>query len=248
MTGTTDADLYRRGCDTLLASWTEYAGGATDATVRHFPGVAAAIFPHEPERAVYNNALLAVGLDAPTRTQALDEMEAAYADVEVTRFAAWVHESDHAMRAGIERRGYTVDTTTRAMGMDLDSIRPPEVDIKLGPVDWSEYLRYEGLPPNFLATADHPTFHVLAAWEGGEIVAAALAYDHGDDCGIFNVSTLERARRRGLGSAITLAQLYAAKARGCRTASLQATPMAERLYARLGFRDLGRILEYVPPA
>jgi hypothetical protein len=24
------------------------------------------------------------------------------------------------------------------------------------------------------------------------------------------------------------------------------TPIAERLYARLGFRDLGRILEYVP--
>jgi len=33
---------------------------------------------------------------------------------------------------------------------------------------------------------------------------------------------------------------------GCRTASLQATEMAHRRYRALGFRDLGRILEYVP--
>jgi len=31
------------------------------------------------------------------------------------------------------------------------------------------------------------------------------------------------------------------------TASLQSTPMAERVYAAIGFRDLGRFLEYVPP-
>jgi hypothetical protein len=32
---------------------------------------------------------------------------------------------------------------------------------------------------------------------------------------------------------------------GCSTASLQSTEMAERIYAEVGFRDLGRILEYV---
>ena len=37
-----------------------------------------------------------------------------------------------------------------------------------------------------------------------------------------------------------------AAARGCHTASLQATVMAERVYAAVGFRDLGRILEFVP--
>jgi predicted GNAT family acetyltransferase len=41
--------------------------------------------------------------------------------------------------------------------------------------------------------------------------------------------------------------VYAARDRGGRTASLQSTPMAERVYAAVGFRDLGRILEYVPP-
>jgi predicted GNAT family acetyltransferase len=71
-----------------------------------------------------------------------------------------------------------------------------------------------------------------------------LAYDKGGDCGIYNVSTKEHARRRGLGTALTLAQAYDALDRGCVTASLQSTPMAERMYAAIGFRNLGRFLEY----
>jgi predicted GNAT family acetyltransferase len=64
---------------------------------------------------------------------------------------------------------------------------------------------------------------------------------------IVNVGTAERARRRGFGTALTVAQPYDARARGCTTVSLQSTPMAERVYAAAGFGDLGRILEYVPP-
>lgn len=228
-----------------MASWEEYGRGATDASVRHLPGVTGAIFPREPERAVYNNALLDRGLEAHARARAVDAMEAMYANGAVTHFAAWIHESDLAMRADVERRGYTLDTTTRAMAADLDDVElPPDVDI--APVDWSDYLRYEALPADFLKGADHAALHVLAAREEGSIVAAALAYDHDDDCGVYNVGTVERARRRGMGSAVTLAQLHAARIRGRHTASLQATPMAERFYARLGFVDLGRILEYVP--
>ena len=47
-------------------------------------------------------------------------MEDAYESAGVTRFAAWVHESDEAMRSDLERRGYALDEVTRAMGMTLD--------------------------------------------------------------------------------------------------------------------------------
>ena len=214
--------------------------------MKRLPGVAAAVFPHEPERAVYNNALLERDLGAGERADALELMEAAYAAAGITRFAAWVHESDPAMRAEVERRGYTLDTTTRAMGMALDEIAVPRPRIDLGLADWLDYLKMDGLPPDFLENADHAAFHLLAARIDGEMVAAALAYDFGDDCGIYNVGTVEKARRRGLGTALTAAQVYDARARGCRTASLQSTQMAERVYAAVGFRDLGRILEYVP--
>jgi GNAT superfamily N-acetyltransferase len=246
MSSPTDAELYLRGSDTLLASWEAYARGATGAALHRLPGVAAAVFPNEPERAVYNNALLDRDLGASERAGALDAMEAVYAGAGVARFAAWVHESDEPMRAELEQRGYTLDTTTRAMGMALDDIAVPLAEIPLRPARWLEYLTMEHLPLDFLATADHAAFHLLAARIDGEMVAAALAYDFGDDCGIYNVGTVEKARKRGLGTALTAAQAYDARARGCRTASVQSTEMAERVYAAVGFRDLGRILEYVP--
>ena len=246
MSSPTDAELYLRGRDTLLASWEAYARGATGAALHRLPGVAAAVFPNEPERAVYNNAFLDRDLGASERAGVLDAMEAVYAEAGVTRFAAWVHESDEPMRAELEQRGYTLDTMTRAMGMALDDIAVPRPQIPLRPARWLEYLMLAVLPLDFLSTADHAAFHLLAARADGEIVAAALAYDFGDDCGIYNVGTVEKARRRGLGTALTAAQAYDARDRGCRTASLQSTEIAERVYATVGFRDLGRILEYVP--
>jgi ribosomal protein S18 acetylase RimI-like enzyme len=246
MTALTDADLYLRGVETLLASWQEYAGGASGAAVRRFPGVATAVFPADPERAVYNNALLERDLAAAARADAIDAMNSVYAAADVAHFAAWVHESDTAMRDDLERRGYTLAESTRAMGMALDDLRLPPPKIELGPPDWSEYLHILGMPADFLTAADQAAFYILIARLGGANVATAMAFDHGDDCGIYNVTTLGRARRRGLGTALTVLQAHDALARGRRTASLQSTDMAEHIYTAAGFRDLGRHLEYVP--
>jgi ribosomal protein S18 acetylase RimI-like enzyme len=242
-----DADLYQRGSATLLASWEQDAHGATGASLHRQAGVAAAVFPNEPERSVFNNALLERHLSARQRADALDAMEAAYAAAGVDRFAAWVHESDPEMRRDLERRGYTFDTTTRAMGLPLDEVLPPRLPIELAPSDWKEHLRIAGVPSDFLAAADPTAYHVRLARLDGETAATALAFDRDGDCGIYNVVTLEHARRRGLATALTTIQVHDARARGCETASLQATPMAEHLYATAGFRDLGRFLEYVPP-
>jgi ribosomal protein S18 acetylase RimI-like enzyme len=173
-------------------------------------------------------------------------MKSAYTPAGIERFAVWVHEGDAATRGDLERRGYTLETSTRAMGMALADVRLPCPAIELGALDWCEYLRLFGLPPGLLGGADRSAFHLMVARVGCEDVAAALAFDHGGDCGIYNVTTLEHARRRGLGTALTTLQVYDALARGCQTASLQSTPMAERIYTAVGFRDLGRILEYVP--
>lgn len=244
----TDVDLYWRGSATLLASWAAYAHGAAGAALRQPPGVAAAVFPAGPERAVYNNALLERDLPADGRRVAVAAMEAAYATAGVPEFAAWVHETDAAMRGDLEARGYRVVESTRAMGMVLADLPLPRPPLVVEAVGWPAYLRLEGLPPEFLAGADHAALHVLGVRVDGELAAAALAYDHAGDCGIFNVETSPRYRRRGLATALTLIQLHDAAARGCVTASLQSTPMAEGVYASAGMRDLGRILEYAPPS
>jgi ribosomal protein S18 acetylase RimI-like enzyme len=51
---------------------------------------------------------------------------------------------------------------------------------------------------------DPGAFHVLAARVAGETVATGLAFDHGGDCSIFNLSTLAPARGRGLGTALAM--------------------------------------------
>ena len=241
--------LYRRGIATAVASWEAYARGSAGAAVRRLDGVAAAVFPSEPERGVYNNAVLDRDLGPTERGEAVDAMETAYRAAGVDRYAAWVHESDEGMRAELAGRGYTIAECTRAMGMPLAAIARARPELEIGRLGWTEYLAYlesVGLPAGLLG-GTHPTaFHTLTVRVAGEDVATAIAFDHGGDCGLFNMSTIEGARRRGFGTALTARHVHDAAERGCSTASLQATPMAERVYAAVGFRDLGRILEFAP--
>jgi hypothetical protein len=125
---------------------------------------------------------LALDLAPAGRADALDAMEAAYAAAGVTRFAAWTHEDDAAMRADLEARGYTVDTATRAMGMALADLRVPRPDLALAPSDWGAYVRHleaAGLPAGLLAGVDPTAFHLLLAARDGETVATALAFEAG---------------------------------------------------------------------
>ncbi len=244
-----DNELYVRGTATLLASWEEYARGCDGAGLERLNGVSAAVFPSGPERAVYNNALLDRDLESTHGAAAVDAMESAYIAAGIGRYAAWVHESDEGTRAELSGRGYTVAESTRAMGMSLDGVSLALPEVGLEPLDWAEYVDYLGIvgvPAGLLSGADPSAFHTLAARLAGETVATAIAFDHDGDCGVFNMSTLEPARRRGLGTALAAHHVHDAAERGCSTASLQATAMAERVYAAVGFRDLGRILEFVP--
>jgi GNAT superfamily N-acetyltransferase len=243
----TDVELYQRGNETLIASWVAYARCATLASVRRYPGVTTAIFPCEPERGIYNNAILDRNLGLRARTDALAAMQAGYAAAGVDRFAAWVHEADSATRFDLERLGYTLDTTTRVMGMELDDIRVPRPELVIIPLEWSDYLRVFDLPAGLLADGNHDSWQVTVVWLHGEPVASALTLGLAGDCGIYNVGTVEHARRRRLATALTAHLLHEARASGCDSASLQSTPMAERVYTTVGFRDFGRFLEYVPP-
>jgi ribosomal protein S18 acetylase RimI-like enzyme len=151
------------------------------------------------------------------------------------------------MHLDLLRRGYRFEESTCAMGMPLDDIRLPRPQIELEPTDWSEYLRVLELPATLLRGLDRAAFHIRLARLNGANVATAMAFDRSDDdCGIYNIGTLAHARRRGVPTALTTLLLHYALARGCQSASLQSTPIAERVYTTVGFRDLGRILEYVP--
>jgi len=57
--------------------------------------------------------------------------------------------------------------------------------------------------------------------------------------GIFDVGVVPAARRQGIGTAVTLAACRLARELGCRHAVLNATPLGEGVYRRLGFVSMG---------
>src|SRR3954462_13420775 len=133
----TDHDLYMRGAETLLASWDAIAVGSRGAAVLRLSGVAAGVFPHGPERGVYNNALLDRDLGPFERVKAVDLMKAAYASAGVGRFAPWVPESDEPMGDELEPRGSAWETPRRAVGMVWTAVLPPRPQLPIAAAAWS---------------------------------------------------------------------------------------------------------------
>lgn len=241
-----DESLYERMLSTLFATWELIAESAEEASVRRSRGAVAAVFPAGPKRLFLNNAVLARGLDRADVGEAVEGVANAYEEAGVERYAVWAHDSEEPAIAELESRGLSFDTSTCAMAMSLDEIAVPPPDIELGPADWDEYLRIIDVPDGTFSDLDPATFHLLVARLDGQNVSAAVAYDHRADCSIFSLATLPNARRQGLGTALTALHLHQARERGCTTASLQSTPEAEGVYRSVGFRDLGRFVEYVP--
>src|SRR5436190_4449433 len=191
--------LYARMTANLVASWERYADGSAGASLERPPGAVVAVFPELPERTVYNNALLDRGLSRSRAADATDAAEAIYADARVSGFALWVHESETDTLAEFAQRGWTLDTSTRAMAIALADLTVPLPQIEAAAGGWQDYLRFLtgwGVPEGLLAGVADGVFQVRLVDAGGETVAGAIAYDHCGDCGIYNVGTMPHARRR----------------------------------------------------
>jgi ribosomal protein S18 acetylase RimI-like enzyme len=87
----------------------------------------------------------------------------------------------------------------------------------------------------------------VAYLDGAPASCAMTLVSHGV-AGVFYVATVERARRRGLGDALTRMAALAGFSLGARAAWLGASEMGAELYRRIGFSDLGTsIVEYESP-
>lgn len=111
--------------------------------------------------------------------------------------------------------------------------------------------------PHVCAFYDQAAAHVLSAgsplhfyvgYVDGVPVASAEMTVTGKVVGLYGISTRAKHRRRGYGTALTVAPLREALAAGVTHAVLQATDAGAAVYARLGFRVTGEVVEYKLPA
>ena len=163
-------------------------------------------------------------------------------------------------------RGFSAGWTERPMALSAaPSARelPDEVDVRSvaderGVVDYGRVVALANDDPGERERAPllfhHETIlapHIAAfvAYLGGEPVACAMTLVSHRVAGVFYVATVEHARRRGLGDALTRMAARAGFELGAHAAWLGASEMGAGLYRRIGFQDLGApIVELESPA
>ena len=131
---------------------------------------------------------------------------------------------------------------------------PPAPDgLEIEPVTetgWHDYLHVFfaafGLPEihrqdvvdMYEAVSRHPSIHnFVGRLDGQAVGCATLVLDDAGTAGVWNVGTLEAARGRGVGTAMTAAPMRAGAALGATNAMLVATPMGLPVYEAMGFEQ-----------
>jgi hypothetical protein len=101
-----------------------------------------------------------------------------------------------------------------------------------------------GAPARLLA----PHYVTCVGYLLGAPVSTAMIIFSPLVAGVYWVGTRSNARRTGLAEACTRQVTNAAFAEGARAVTLQASPMGEPIYTRLGYRTFDRLRWYVVPA
>ena len=126
---------------------------------------------------------------------------------------------------------------------------PPDLD-ELGETGAIPYLVQDQLATTRMLAFDgaHPVVTWLVARDGAGVVGQAIVNLTGPVAGLFNVAVHPRARRRGIGRALTTEAMRIAQGQGAEMIGLNATPDGLQLYIGLGFQRLGKGMTWLMPS
>jgi ribosomal protein S18 acetylase RimI-like enzyme len=215
----------------------------------------------------FRNVVVSARFEPASADRRIGEIKAAF-EAAKTPFLWWRAPIHGPLDLGqrLERAGIGEIATSPAMAMDLAQLPsagselPAGLDIRPvkdldGLQAYLDVLRSEpppeGAPPIFppqivdaiLARvgprlADEPVPMRYVGWLDDRPVATSRLSLAGGAAGIYNVETVADVRGRGIGRAITLAPLRAARELGYRIATLQSSDAGYGIYRSIGFEEV----------
>jgi GNAT superfamily N-acetyltransferase len=255
---------FRDVADNLRESFRVLADGRTGAEVLELPGISIASLGVSFQ--MFNAAFVS----APVETQA--ELEArlrtarSYFDSRGLPWALWVCEDWLAV--GLRRKlsrtceAFGLRLSSEMPGMATDRIEPPKRKL---PELEVRRVEAEASLNDFRAIGSH-CFHVPMVWfsevfdeemavrqtfvcwvgyRDGMPIASAASVVCGGALGIYNVATSPEFRNCGYAEAITRYAIDAGlRVAPARRFVLQSTAAGQRIYERMGFRPVTRVLVY----
>jgi GNAT superfamily N-acetyltransferase len=223
----------------LLASMDANMVAVYSADTRATPGGAVVETPglvmcRTPRGTVATNMAIVTGpIDAPT----VRERTVAFYGPTGSPFSVWTREhADAGLELELGALGF--HPIHREPGMTFlpgaERPAPPrEIDIRLVTYGTPEASTAEHFAT--LASVVGPATQAYFAYKDGRAVAGAILYMAHGVGGIGWVGTLPEEFGRGYGRAVTWAVIAEGIRRGARFMNLQASPMGESMYRRMGF-------------
>jgi GNAT superfamily N-acetyltransferase len=247
--------------DNMIETMTRGAAGAPGSLVRRSRGV----------------ALFATGLPIRLFNQVVVEDESANADGIVAGVVVMRERSERFvvhLRRGPDDRFVPLmadlglvlrDGDTAMPGMALHPL-PPASPVVVAGHDIRQVEDATGMEDHIVTAAvgfgmpedmirafvaadlwQQPGRAVYVSYTDGQPVTTGLGVRTGRTIGVYNIATIESARRHGLGAAMTARIAADGAGEGCDVAILQASPMGLPIYERLGYRTVVEYDGYVEP-
>jgi ribosomal protein S18 acetylase RimI-like enzyme len=247
---TDDATLAARHARSQRAAYRVIVDGSPGARLAELAGgVQAAVVPARPDRSLFNAVLFR---EPAALLSAHDELAALYAAAGVRAWTVWTRPGDDATPVALAAAGHVHDGEPMLMAAALEQLDLEATDeFELAPTDaWDALARcndaaYRVAPEQgftaALGAVRDPAARAWVALEDGEPAAAVGTLVHEGDCYVLFVATVPAAQGHGLASALMHRALRDGRKRGCTTTTLEATARGEPVYARLGYRPLGRM-------